>query len=108
VNAGDFETAVQRLIGQVGHWETGRWQAPAGNAAGTRGEVVFTLIQRLADHAADTEQRRHRPVPRLADTVLPDQLRVMADDLLAATPPADVLTNATTDVTETRARLGPA
>jgi hypothetical protein len=86
VGAGEFETAVQRLIGQVGHWEPGRWHAPA-KAGGTRGEVVFGLVQHLAEAAADAEHARHRPVPRLADTVLPDQLRVMADDLIAAAPP---------------------
>jgi hypothetical protein len=105
VDAGDFETAVQRLIGQVGHWEAGRWHAPASNSAGTRGAVVFALVQRLADHAADAEERRRRPVPRLADTVLPDQLRVMADDLLAAAPAAELLSRATTDVAEVRSLL---
>ncbi|MFI7546365.1 hypothetical protein [Actinoplanes sp. NPDC049599] len=104
MSAGDFETAVQLLLNQVGHWEAGRWHAPA-KTGGTRGEVVFALVQRLADRAADAEQGRHRPVPRLADTVLPDQLRVMADDLIAADPPAEVLTQATEAVTETRTRL---
>ena len=102
MGAAEFETAVQRLIGQVGHWEAGRWHAPA-KAGGSRGEVVFALVQRLADRAADAEQRRHRPVPRLADPVLPDQLRVMADDLLAAAAPEDVLARATADVTGVRA-----
>jgi hypothetical protein len=62
-------------------------------------------VQLLADHAADAEQRRHRPVPRLADTVLPDQLRVMADDLLATKPPEDVLSRATAAVTDARDAL---
>jgi hypothetical protein len=105
VGAGEFETAVQRLITQVGHWEAARWHAPASAGGGSRGEVVFALVQRLADHAADTEQRRHRPVPRLADQVLPDQLRVMADDLLAAAPPAETMIAATEAVSATREAL---
>lgn len=105
MGAAEFETAVQRLITQVGHWETGRWGARASAAAGTRGETVFALVQRLADLAADVEQHPHRPVPRLADTVLPDQVRVMADDLLAAGPPEDLLVRATEDLTAVRAAL---
>ncbi|MEU8235752.1 hypothetical protein AB0C12_39705 [Actinoplanes sp. NPDC048967] len=102
MGAADFETAVQRLITQVGHWEAARWNAPAAGGGSTRAEAVRTLVQRLADACADAEQRRHRPVPRLADTVLPDQLRVMADDLLAADPADDLLAVATKDVTEAR------
>jgi hypothetical protein len=104
VGAAEFETAVQRLIGQVGHWEAARWSAPA-TGGGSRGEVVFALVQRLADLAADAEQRRRRPVPRLADPVLPDQLRVMADDLLVSAAPEDALARATDDVTGVRAGI---
>ena len=105
MGAGEVETAVQRLIGQVGHWEATRWGALAGAAGSSRGDLVFSLVQRLADHSADAEQRRRRPVPRLADMVLPDQLRVMADDLVAAKPPADVLARAAGEVTEVRRHL---
>ncbi|AGZ39370.1 hypothetical protein [Actinoplanes friuliensis] len=97
MTAGTFDTAVQRLIGQVNHWETTRWRP--------HGDAVFALVQSLADHAADAENRRRRPVPRLADTVLPDQLRVMADDLLAASPSPEVLTTATEAVTTIRRAL---
>jgi hypothetical protein len=105
VGAGEFETAVHRLITQVGHWESGRWGAPASAGGSTRAEAVRALVQRLADHGADAEQRRRRPVPRLADTVLPDQLRVMADDLVAAAPPDDVLASAAAAVSEAREAL---
>jgi len=105
VGAGEFETAVQRLITQVGHWEAARWHAPASAGGGIRAEAVRALVQRLADHGADAEQRRRRPVPRLADTVLPDQLRVMADDLIAANPPNDLLTRAAEEISEVRGAL---
>ncbi|MFP5218341.1 MAG: hypothetical protein ACLGIG_01195, partial [Actinomycetes bacterium] len=39
------------------------------------------LAQRLADAAADAEGLPRRPLPRLDDLVLPDQLAVTADDL---------------------------
>lgn len=51
----------------------------------SRADLVYGLVQRLADRAADAERRERRAVPRLDDVVLPDQLRVMRDDLLAAT-----------------------
>ena len=105
MGAGEFETAVQRLITQVGHWEAARWHAPASAGGGIRAEAVRALVQRLADHGADAEQRRRRPVPRLADTVLPDQLRVMADDLIAANPPNDLLTRAAEEISEVRGAL---
>ena len=105
MGAGEFETAVQRLITQVGHWETGRWHAPVTAGGSTRAEAVRALIQDLADQGADAEQRRRRPVPRLADTVLPDQLRVMADDLLTAGPADEVLSAAAATVSVTRKAL---
>lgn len=101
----EFEAAVRRLLGQVGHWEPGRWRKPADGAAGSRAEVVFALVQRLAERGADAEGRPRRPVPRLADPVLPDQLRVMADDLVAAGPRPEVLAQAAADVTETARRM---
>lgn len=99
MSAGEFEKAVHRLIGQVGHWEAGRW------ATATRAEAVRALVQRLADRGADAEDRPRRPVPHLADTVLPDQLRVLADDLLAANPDDKVLVEAAEDVTAVRKTL---
>jgi hypothetical protein len=97
-----FATSVDRLANRVGHWEQARWWSrpalahsglsrAAGAALPTHGDLLYTLVQRLADLGADAEGRRRRPVPRLTDLVLPDQLRVMADDLGAAAPPEDVL-----------------
>jgi hypothetical protein len=52
---------------------------------------VYGLVQRFADWAADLEGQPRRVVPRLdSDLALPDQLRVVAADLAATTPPPDV------------------
>ena len=115
MTADDFATSVERLLNQVGHWQQPRWSAPAasragpsaaaGSPMGSRADVVYALVQRLADRAADAESRPRRPVPRTADHVLPDQLRVMSDDLLAAKASADVLRLATEDVDAVRHAL---
>src|SRR5690242_5479984 len=96
-----FATAVERLINQVGHWEQARWWSRTENGS-TRGDVVFALVQRLADAGADAEGRPRRPVPRLSDISLTDQLRVMTDDLLAVGAGADLVDQ----VEATRAALG--
>jgi hypothetical protein len=92
VPAEEFTTSVDRLLAQVRHWQQSRWRK-AGRA-----DRVYALVQRLADLGADTEHRPRRPVPWVGELVLPDQLRVMADDLLAAEPPADVVWRATDEV----------
>jgi hypothetical protein len=93
-----FAAVIERLLNQVGHWEQGRWWSrPPGHPA-TRGDLVYGLVQQLADHGADAEGRPHRPVPRENDLVLADQIRVMADDLLAAGAPPAVLQAATNDI----------
>ncbi|GGQ65516.1 hypothetical protein [Couchioplanes azureus] len=101
--AEELRTLVQRLLAQVGHWETGRWSASAGVL--TRGDLVHGLVQRLADLGAEAERRPPREVPREADTTLPDQLRVMTDDLLAAPAPDDLLSRAAEAVRATREAL---
>ena len=99
----DLATSVDRLHNQVRHWEQGRWWSRTAGATATRGDIMYALVQRLADLGADAEHRPRRPVPREHDMVLPDQLRVLADDLLAATAPEPVLTEATAAVDEVRA-----
>ena len=62
---------------------------------------MHALIQELADAGARAEQRPPRDVPRLSnDLVLPDQLRVVAADLVAASPDDEVLDHATRLVTQ--------
>jgi hypothetical protein len=88
---------AEMLFGQVSHWTQTRWRG--------RADGVYALVQRLADACAEAEGRTALVVPRLADTVLPDQLRVMVADLVAASPGADVLDRLTEDIRSTRAAL---
>jgi hypothetical protein len=94
----DFATSTDRLLNQVRHWEKPRWSANG------RGDRVYALVQLLADLAADAEGNPHRPVPREHDMVLPEQIRVMADDLLAAATP-EKLDEAAAAVDAVRKRL---
>jgi hypothetical protein len=104
VDEGQLVRAVDRLADHVGHWVPARWAQPAGDR--TRAEVVHALAQRLADLEASVTGRPVRPVPRLPnDLALPDQIRVMVLDLIAARPDPSVLVTALTAVTETRALL---
>ena len=106
-----FATSVDRLLNLVGHWEQGRWWArpdvrhAAGSVAPTRADLAYGLVQHLADLGADAEDRPRRPVPRLNDLVLPDQLRVTADDLMAAGASEDLLKLAADDVDALRHTL---
>ena len=99
MTAADFRTSIDRLLGHVGHWEQSRWAHPP-----TRADTVYALVQRLADLSADAEGRPHRRVPRVSDLILADQLRVMADDLLAVAP-AEVLEAAASAVSTVRGTL---
>ena len=104
-----MNAAVDRLVGRVGHWEPPRWTAPTtpdGGEPSTRADLIFGLVQWLADLAADAEGVVRRPVPRPAnDPVLPDQVRVMVADLLFSDPPADVLSAAAARVDATARQL---
>ncbi len=102
----DLGRIVDLLTRQVSHWQAPRWAAPAAAGEGTRGDAVYHLVQRLADLAADVEGRVRQEVPRLpTDTTLPDQLRVVAADLVAADPAPEILVVAATDVAAVRALL---
>ena len=99
----DFAASIDRLLTQVRHWEEARWAAPAGER--TKADSAYGVVQRLADLGAEAEGRAARDVPRLHDLVLPDQLRVVADDLLAAAPPEAVLAQAAAAVDELRSTV---
>ncbi len=94
----DFATSAERLLNQVRHWDLPRWR-------GGRAERTYVVLQLLADLAADAEGRPRRAVPRESPVVIPDQLRVLTDDLLAAGPPAGRLAEAAAAVDALRASL---
>ncbi|MGK5680941.1 hypothetical protein [Actinoplanes sp. URMC 104] len=95
----EFATSIDRLLNQIRVWEQPRW------SAGGRADRTYALVQLLADLGADAEGRPRRAVPREHDMILPDQVRVMADDLLAANPSGDVLAGAAAAVDELRSSL---
>jgi hypothetical protein len=80
----EFELAVDRLVNRVSHWTPPRWAAATASGDGSRADVMYALVQRVADLAADAEGQPRRRVPRLDNALaLPDQLRVVARDLAA-------------------------
>ncbi len=115
MTTGELAGAVRRLVTGTAHWTPAAWSAPAAGPArpaaadpAARAEVVHDLVQQLADLAADAETLPHRPVPRLDnDLALPDQLRVVAADLMAAGPSALQLTAADRALRAARDQLWP-
>jgi beta-phosphoglucomutase-like phosphatase (HAD superfamily) len=90
-----LDRAVERLVNRVTHWTPPRWAASSVSGAGSRADVMYALVQRVADLAATAEGQPRRRVPRLAnDLALPDQLRVVAADLVAANPDPALLAEA--------------
>ncbi|WP_326560938.1 hypothetical protein [Micromonospora sp. NBC_01796] len=103
---GELGRAVELLVGQVAHWMAPRWAATATTGNVSRADLMHRLVQQVANLAADAEGEPRRTVPRLDnDLALPDQLRVVAADLLAADPPEPVLAEAAAEVTATRSAL---
>ncbi|MFL6128322.1 MAG: hypothetical protein ACJ73E_04570, partial [Mycobacteriales bacterium] len=78
---------------------------PGAGGPGTRAEAAAEAVQRIADLGADAERRPRRPVPRLADAVLADQLAVLVDDVLRAGDP-DAERGLAAELTALRAALG--
>ncbi len=122
MTTGELAGALRRLVTGTGHWTPAAWSAPAagtslditavrgdaGAPVAVRAEVVHALVQQIADLAADAEALPHRPVPRLDnDLALPDQLRVVAADLMAADPSAPQLSAADHAVQAARHQLWP-
>jgi hypothetical protein len=93
---------VDLLVRQVAHWENPRWAAGDGR----RATDFHQLVQYVADLGAAAERRPVRPVPRLRfDTALPDQLRVVAADLIRASADPAVLEPAVAAVRRLRDQL---
>ncbi|MFY1598217.1 hypothetical protein [Micromonospora sp. WMMD737] len=106
MGGGELGRAVELLVRQVGHWQQPRWAAVAAGGNVSRADLVHRLVQEIANLAADVEGGPRRTVPRLDnDLALPDQLRVVAADLVAAAPPPEVLARAAAEVTATRDAL---
>ncbi|MFG2053546.1 hypothetical protein ACGFI9_05875 [Micromonospora sp. NPDC048930] len=106
MSAAELDRAVELLVRQVGHWEQPRWSAQAEGGNVSRADLVHKLVQEIANLAADAEGEPRRDVPRLGtDLVLPDQLRVVAADLVAAGAPEAVLAEAAAAIAKTRSAL---
>jgi hypothetical protein len=105
VTADELAAGVERLLHQVGHWETGRWDTAVRGGDGSRADQVRALVQQLADLGAEAEGNPHREVPHAGAMTLPDQIRVLTDDLLTADPTEAVLSRAVEAVTEARKAL---
>ncbi len=102
----DFQIVIDRLINRVQHWTPTRWAKPALRGAGSHADLIHRLAQRLADAGAEIERRATRPVPRLDnDLALPDQVSVLAHDVVAASPPDDVLVELAAEVRRVAADL---
>jgi hypothetical protein len=100
-----LNAAVDRFVARVGHWEPARWvkSIPSGP---TRSDVVFALVQTLADLSRGAEGLAPRAVARLDnDLALPDQVRVMAADLLLAGAPDETLRHAADQIEATTRSL---
>ena len=82
------------LVQRLRLWTPTRYAA-AAPPFGTRGDLVHHLAQALADAAADQEGRPRRPLPRLDDLALADQLAVTSDDLVRAAPSEQVARSTT-------------
>jgi hypothetical protein len=85
MSADELARETRRLVDRVSTWTPPRWVASTSSGPGSRADRFHALVQELADQAADAEGQPRRVVPRLSpDTALPDQLRVVVADLLAA------------------------
>jgi hypothetical protein len=102
----DAVPLARTLLPRLRRWTADGWTLPAaGSSPVPRAEVAAATVQRLADLGADAEGRPRRPVPRLADTVLADQLAVLVDDVVRTGDPAAIST-ATAELTALKAALG--
>ncbi|MEU1588910.1 hypothetical protein [Micromonospora sp. NPDC005710] len=106
MSAAELDKAVQLLVRQIAHWQQPRWAAAATTGNVSRADLVHRLVQEVANLAADAEGGPRRVVPRLDnDLALPDQLRVVTADLLAADPGDEALGRAAAEVAATRSAL---
>jgi hypothetical protein len=111
---GDFSREAGLLIRRIRGWAGSSWDVPAESGT-TRAECTIRLLDELAalgERIGTGAPAGARP-PRLAPHALPDQLAVLAEDLLAAiaaagpgrSPAREVLAEAHAAVTRARADL---
>ena len=94
---------VSELVRRLRRWTTASWAVPASApvvpglappatipGTATRADVTWLAVQQLADLAATVDRRPRRPVPRLADHTLPDQLVVVWYDIAHTADPVAV------------------
>ena len=81
--AGQLNRELRSLVERVRHFSAARWAAAAPPFP-SRAEVAFHLAQVLAAASLAAAGMPARVLPRLDDTVLPDQLAVTGDGLLDA------------------------
>ena len=91
---------AESLVRTLRRWPAQSWRLPPeGPAPDTRADAAHLAVQRIADLGADAELRPRRPVPRITDLALADQLAVVVADVVrtadptAVTETAAVLTN---------------
>ncbi|HEY2673039.1 MAG TPA: hypothetical protein VGJ07_22110 [Rugosimonospora sp.] len=102
----ELARSVDRLVGQIAQWTQSRWATSTASGGGTRAAAVHALAQRLADLEAGLTGHPTHEVPRLeSDLVLPDQVKVIARDLLVAGPTPEVIADAAEAVAGTRSAL---
>jgi hypothetical protein len=106
MSADELARETRRLVDRVSTWTPPRWAASSASGSGSRADRFHALVQELADQAADAEGQPRRVVPRLSpDTALPDQLRVVVADLLAAEHDEQALAAATRRVVSVKRAL---
>jgi hypothetical protein len=97
-------TALARIDRQLAPWTNTRYARILASGL-TGGDTVHGLVQAIADLAAVAEGQPLRPVPRIGDVGLRDQLRVVTTDLLAADPSEDTLIRAADAIRDTARAL---
>lgn len=99
-----LRTSFARIDRQLAPWTNVRYARVLSSGL-TGGDTVHALAQALADLAALAEGQPSRPVPRIGDLALRDQLRVLTADLLAAGADDETLAEAAEAITATSRAL---
>ncbi|RZS87334.1 hypothetical protein EV189_2759 [Motilibacter rhizosphaerae] len=85
----DLQTELRRAVDRLRTTALSALARPGADGR-TPADAAYSVAQELADAAARLEGEPARPLPRLGDPVVADQLAVCGADLLALDPPASV------------------